>query len=346
MSVEITRRCPLSCPGCYAYSDGHLGAGVPLIRVRDFEGSQLIRGVLSLVDRHRPLHLSIVGGEPLIRWREISELLPALERRGIHTQVVTSAVRPIPLEWRSARRFTLVVSIDGLQPEHDRRRSPATYERILRHIRGQHITVHCTITRQMTRRAGYLSEFADFWSQRAEVQKIWISLYTPQSGEASPEVLPPDVRSRVIEELSALRRTFPKLELPPGLLQAFRLPPSHPGRCVFALTTHTISADLETVVTPCQLGGNPDCKQCGCIASAAMEAVSRHRLPIGIRAGAIYFASRAVGLRLKALQDVCLTFDSNDSWMDPGLRSSTLRQTRPLDRHQTARDRPEPEGAI
>ncbi len=344
MSIEITRRCPLSCPGCYAYGNGHLGTGGPLTRVQDFEGRQLVEGILSLVDRYRPLHLSIVGGEPLVRWREITELLPALEKRKIHTQVVTSAVRPIPHEWCHSRRFTLVVSIDGLQPEHDRRRSPATYERILRHIMGQNVTVHCTVTRQMTFRPGYLSEFVDFWSQRAEVQKIWISLYTPQSGEASPEILPPNVRSRVIEELSVLRKMFPKLELPPGLLQALRKPPSHPSRCVFALTTHTISADLETVVTPCQLGGNPDCKQCGCIASAAMEAVSRHRLPIGIRAGAIYFASRAVGLRLKALQG--FNFDSEDSRMDPAPRGSTPRQTRPLDRNQTAREEPEPEVAI
>ncbi len=346
MSIEITRRCPLSCPGCYAYSDGHLGAGGPLNQLRDFQGKELVEGILSLVDRHRPLHLSIVGGEPLVRWREITELLPALEKQKIHTQIVTSAVRPIPPEWRHARRFTLVVSIDGLQPEHDKRRSPATYEKILRNIAGQNITVHCTVTRQMTRRPGYLSEFVDLWSQRKEVQKIWISLYTPQSGEVSPEMLPPDIRSRVIEELFALRSLFPKLELPTGLLQAFRQPPLHPSRCVFAQTTHTISADLETVVRPCQLGGNPDCRQCGCIASAAMEAVNRHRLAIGIRAGAIYFVSRVLGLRLKALLGAGFTFDARDLRLDPGTSSSTLRQTRPLGRHQTDIEGAEPERAI
>jgi organic radical activating enzyme len=302
MSIEITRRCPLSCPGCYAYSDGHLGAAGPLSQLRDFEGAQLVAGVLSLVDHHRPLHLSIVGGEPLVRWREITELLPKLDKRGIHTQVVTSAVRPIPLEWRNARRFNLVVSIDGLQPEHDRRRAPATYERVLRHISGQTVTVHFTVTRQMTLRAGYLQEFVDFWTGRAEVRKIWVSLYTPQTGETSPEILPPEVRARVIGELSALKDLYPKLELPAALLQAYRCPPAGPGRCVFALTTRTVSADLTTVVTPCQLGGNPDCRQCGCIASAAMEAVSRHRLPLGIRTGAIYEVSRAIGLYLNALR--------------------------------------------
>jgi MoaA/NifB/PqqE/SkfB family radical SAM enzyme len=302
MSIEITRRCPLSCAGCYAYGNSHLGTAGSLAQISEFEGEQLVRGVLSLVDLHRPLHLSIVGGEPLIRWREITQLLPDLEMRGIHTQIVTSAVRPIPLEWRRARRLTLVVSIDGLPSEHDRRRAPATYDRVLGHIRGGAVTVHCTVTRQMTHRAGYLREFLGFWSEQPEVRKIWMSLYTPQIGEASSEILPPEVREGVISELSALKDEFCRLELPPGLLQAYRHPPPDPGHCVFALTTRTISADLRTIVIPCQLGGSPDCRQCGCIASAAMESINRHRLLFGIRTGTVYSISRALGLCLKTLR--------------------------------------------
>ena len=53
-------------------------------------------------------------------------------------------------------RITVVVSIDGLQPEHDVRRAPATYQRILKNIAGQKVTIHCTITGQMLKRPGYL----------------------------------------------------------------------------------------------------------------------------------------------------------------------------------------------
>ena len=302
MSIEITRRCPLSCPGCYAFSESHLGEAGSLRHVMDFEGDELVQRVLAIVDTHKPLHLSIVGGEPLVRYREITKLLPALEKRGIHTQIVTSAVRPIPPEWRQSRKLNIVVSIDGLQPEHDKRRSPATYEKILRHIEGHSITVHCTVTRQMTERAGYLREFVEFWTGRPEVVKIWTSLYTPQKGETSCEVLPPDIREQVISDLSRLRDEFRKLQLPGGLLSAFRIPPSSPDRCVFALTTQTISADLKTVVKPCQLGGRPDCAQCGCVAAAALEAVSRHRLPLGIRPGEIFAASRVLGLWFRNLR--------------------------------------------
>src|SRR5262245_28101887 len=133
LSIEITRECPLRCPGCYAYGDDHLGGNTTLREVRDYKGQELIDGVLALVDKHKPLHVSIVGGEPLVRYRELQTLLPLLADRGIYVQLVTSAVREIPLEWRGLPRFTVVVSIDGLQPEHDARRTPATYDRILKH---------------------------------------------------------------------------------------------------------------------------------------------------------------------------------------------------------------------
>src|SRR5262249_46179745 len=128
LSVEITRECPLRCPGCYAYEPDHLGQIGPLRELADHKGPALVDGLLALVRRHRPIHLSIVGGEPLVRFRELDILLPRLSRMGIEVQLVTSAVRPIPAHWAEIKDLHLVVSIDGLQPDHDRRRAPATYE--------------------------------------------------------------------------------------------------------------------------------------------------------------------------------------------------------------------------
>src|SRR5712691_5016867 len=109
LSIEITRECPLHCPGCYAYGDDHLGGEVTLREVRDLKGQALVDGILALVDRHRPLHVSLVGGEPLVRYRELNVLLPILAKRGIHAQLVTSAVREIPDEWRGLFRLSIVV---------------------------------------------------------------------------------------------------------------------------------------------------------------------------------------------------------------------------------------------
>ncbi len=103
LSIEITKECPLRCPGCYAYGDEHLGGDVTLSGLSDFKGDELVARFMSLVDRHRPLHVSIVGGEPLVRYRELGTILPRLAERGIHAQVVTSAVRPIPREWAGLR---------------------------------------------------------------------------------------------------------------------------------------------------------------------------------------------------------------------------------------------------
>ncbi len=302
LSIEITRECPLKCPGCYAFGDDHLGGLLQPRQVQDYRGQDLVDGVLRLVDEHRPIHLSLVGGEPLVRFRELSALLPMLETRGVHTQIVTSAVRPIPMEWREVRKLNIVVSIDGLQPEHDSRRAPATYERILKNIEGHRITVHCTVTRQMTEREGYLREFVQLWSGNNGVRKIWMSLFTPQVGATSREMLPPASRESVIGTLRRLREEFPKLEMPEELLAVYRVPPQAPDDCMFARTTRTVAADLEHTVSPCQFGGNPDCSQCGCMASAALGAVDRHRVLPGIRVGMIYSLSYRIGQLLKRMR--------------------------------------------
>jgi organic radical activating enzyme len=299
LSIEITRECPLSCPGCYAYGEDHLGGGIRLREVRDYKGQELVDRILGLIDRHRPLHVSLVGGEPLVRYRELNTLLPILSKRGIFTQVVTSAVREIPAEWRGLDRLQIVVSIDGLQPEHDVRRAPATYERILKHIAGQKIIVHCTVTKQQARRQGYLEEFLRFWSERAEIERIWMSLYTPQVGEVSEERLDGLVREQVVADLWKLSSLYPKLQLPKAALEVYANPPRSPDHCIFAQATTTISANLETAITPCQFGGVPDCSNCGCLASAGLEAIARHRVLGVIPVGAVFTGSVRIGQHVR-----------------------------------------------
>lgn len=295
LSIEITRECPLRCPGCYAYEAGHLGGGVTLRELNDRKGQELIDGVLEVVRRLRPLHLSIVGGDPLVRYRELETMVPMLLQSGIHVQIVTSAFRPWPTEWSKLPHMNVVVSIDGLQPQHDERRKPATYERILKNIAGQKITIHSTITGPLIKRPGYLHEFVQFWSPRPEIHKIWFSLFTPQKGDSLPEILTSAERKQVMEELLVLRKQFPKIDMPEGLIKQIATPPHSPEECVFALTTQTISADLKTKIMPCQFGGNPDCQSCGCIASLGLAAVAGHKLGGIIPVGAIFRSSVKIG---------------------------------------------------
>ena len=296
LSLEITKECPLRCPGCYAYSPEHIGPLTTLRQLSDYRGHDLVSATVAVVRRLRPVHVSIVGGEPLVRYRELCELLPLLDRMGVEVQLVTSAVRPIPEEWKSIPSLHLVVSIDGLAPEHDRRRTPATYDRILKHIAPHRITVHCTVTRQMLARPGYLAGFSRFGSDRPEARKIWFSIYTPQEGDRSPERLLPQDREILFEELSAAAQ-FPKVHLPRMVLDGYRHPPRSPQECTFARLTTCLSADLKTRVTPCQFGGRPVCEECGCIASAAMHALAGLKLGGIISVSAILNASIRLGGR-------------------------------------------------
>ena len=73
---------PTECPGCYAYGDTHLGGGVNLRELSDLRGDALVDGVLDLVASISRIHVSLVGGEPMVRHRELSRILPALSEMG------------------------------------------------------------------------------------------------------------------------------------------------------------------------------------------------------------------------------------------------------------------------
>jgi MoaA/NifB/PqqE/SkfB family radical SAM enzyme len=295
LSIEITKECPLRCPGCYAFDAAHLGNSTLLRQLSDFKGDELVSRILALLDEHKPLHVSLVGGDPFVRYRELEQLIPQIEARGIHTQIVTSAFRVIPADWRKYKKLNVVVSIDGLQPEHDERRKPATYERILKNIIGAQVTIHSTITSQIASRPGYLKEFLAFWSANPAIKKIWFSLFTPQRGALDPEILSPDQRMTVMNELRRLRPLFPKLDMHDIVIDEIASPPFSPEECIFARTTETISADLTTQITPCQFGGDPDCSQCGCIASMGLAAVGHYKVVSNLTAGHLFMASARIG---------------------------------------------------
>jgi sulfatase maturation enzyme AslB (radical SAM superfamily) len=302
LSIEITRECPLSCPGCYAYGDSHLRGGITLSELNDLRGDDLVGGVLELVRKHRPLHVSLVGGEPMVRHRELSRILPVLSDMGVFTLVVTSGVIPVPMEWMKLPRVRLAISVDGLPEHHNIRRKPATYERILKNIEGREVNVHWVITRPMLERAGYLDEYVEFWSARPEVNRIWVSVYTPQVGEQSPEILTPDDRVVLARQLPSLALRHRKFLFNEGLAQAFLRPPKNPDVCVFAKMSANYSADFETHVEPCVFGGTPDCSQCGCAISSGLHWISGIRLAGPVKVDHFITGSVRVGLLMNRLR--------------------------------------------
>ena len=311
LSIEITRECPLSCPGCYAYNENHLGGNVILRELNDYRGDELVKRVLGLVERHRPIHVSLVGGEPMIRHRELNKILPALGSQSVHTLLVTSGIIPIPPEWMKIPLLRVAISVDGLPEDHDIRRKPATYERILTNIANCTVNVHWVITRPMMHRRGYLEEYISFWSSRPEVNRIWASTYTPQVGEQSPEMLSPAEKGDLLAQLSALTQRYPKFLNSAGIMEAFRRPPSNPDACLFSSMSTNYSADLQTRVEPCVLGGTPDCTQCGCAASVGLHAVSSVKVAGPITVNHFIRASMFLG---KCIATVRKSLDAPERW--------------------------------
>jgi organic radical activating enzyme len=302
LSIEITRECPLRCPGCYAYGESHLGGDVTLRELHDLRGDALVNGVLGLVRKHKPLHVSLVGGEPLVRHRELSRILPPLGEMGVFTLVVTSGVIPIPADWMKIPRLRVAVSVDGLPEHHDVRRAPATYERILKNLQGREVNIHWVVTRPMLARPGYLEEYVSFWSQRPEVNRIWVSVYTPQLGEQSPETLLSEDRDSLARQLPALYRRYPKLLFNDGMARAFLEPPASPEHCLFSKMSSNYSADLSTRVEPCVFGGSPDCSQCGCTISSALHWIRSVKLAGPLKIDHFVGGSIGIGLLVNRLR--------------------------------------------
>jgi hypothetical protein len=148
---------------------------------------------------------------------------------------------------------------------------------------------------------GYLEEYLKFWSARPEVNRIWLSVYTPQVGESTPEMLTPENRRSLAEQLPALSRRYPKLELPDGMAAAFVNTPASPDDCIFSRMSVNYSADFKTRVEPCIFGGNPDCSQCGCSISAGLHWVGGLPVAGPVKVRSLVYGSMAIGSMVNKL---------------------------------------------
>ena len=111
----------------------------------------------------------------------------------------------------------------------------------------------------------------------------------------------PEQRRDVMDTLLDLRRVYPKLDMAEAVIREIAHPYQNPSECIFAQTTNIVSADLKTKVTPCQFGGDPDCSQCGCIATLGLAAVGHHRVAGPLTAGHLFHVSDKVGRTWRSL---------------------------------------------
>ena len=218
LSIEITRECPLHCPGCYAYGDDHLGggdhaAGGPRSQRPGARGwrprARRSPSPDSSVDRRRRAARALPRAE--------HPAAAACPNAGFTCRSSRAPCARLPLEWRHLPRLTLVGLDRRPTAGTRRRRTPATYERILKHIAGHQINVHCTITRQQVNRPGYIDEFLEFWSARPEVRKIWYQpLHAADRRESPRNASGPPTGSASSTICMPCGSAIPKLEVPKG----------------------------------------------------------------------------------------------------------------------------------
>jgi len=85
LSIEITKECPLRCLDA-THLTKHIWEGRSSSPALGLPREELVRRVLALADEYEPLHVSLVGGDPLVGYREWSRFCWA-GGSGIHTQV-------------------------------------------------------------------------------------------------------------------------------------------------------------------------------------------------------------------------------------------------------------------
>lgn len=117
LELQITDACNLRCLHCYIGETGQNELTPEQVRalLREFEEMQGLR-------------VLITGGEPLVhtRFHEINEMLPDFFIRKV---LFTNGVLLKKEELRALKVDEIQVSIDGLEPAHDRLRGSGTFKR-------------------------------------------------------------------------------------------------------------------------------------------------------------------------------------------------------------------------
>jgi hypothetical protein len=85
------------------------------------------------------------------------------------------------------------------------------------------------------------------------------------------------------------------VDLPRAVLDGYLTPPDSPASCIFAQSTTCISADLESRITPCQFGGTPACRECGCMASSGLASIGRYEVAGLVPVSSLFSISRRIG---------------------------------------------------
>ncbi len=244
-TFDLTDACPLRCGHCYFYArpagQGALPPAVYLARLEKLRAAHELSTALWL------------GGEPLLQ----PELLLAATAVFPRNAVVTSGLLPIPRELKAG----VLVSIDGLEPEHDRLRGRGTYRRVLRRLgelRGRPFALQLTLTALTLGALDGLERL----KEETGCSGVLVGFFTGR--EPSPFAIGAAARSRAVDRLLELAASVPGLLLnPPASLELLRRRGALAAACAYRRGDLAFDVRLERKL-PCAYGGAADCRTCGC----------------------------------------------------------------------------------
>src|SRR3989344_1357841 len=284
LSVEITQVCPMECPDCYVPVIKSGPHGLPI------EGWVKI---ISDAVKAGAVHLTIVGGEPGARRKELHHVV------GITpiTWIITTFFYEMGTFVKNGRQspVTYVVSIDGPDEMHNRLRGvPGLADRARRQILlGRekasalgHVFAVFSHTVLMSANAGEMERLIWQLDGFPGIDGMVFSTATPPIGESLPEWAPTDAqRADFVELLLKLRQMGARINMSEA--QIGTLHPDHtatysPAMC--AIANRVISYDFHGKPKgQCIFGPEADCSHCGCVVNSLIDPfhqIAASRLPL------------------------------------------------------------------
>ena len=310
LSIEITKECPLRCPGCYAFDAAHLGSDTlapPALRLQGTTSSSPASS--PFVDERKPLHVSLVGGDPL---RPLSRARAAAFPR---SKPAASTPRSSPAPSAScppsgARlQKTKRRRLHRRPPARARRAPQACHLRAhpQEHPRAPSVTIHSTITSQIASNAPAISKSSSpsGAANPAIAQRSGSASSLPSAGATDPR--DPHPRATRSSSLNELRRLLPplypcstcrtssstKLPLRPKAPKSVSLlEPPKPSPPISKRRSRPASSVATRTV-----------RNAADIASMGLAAVGHFRVAGPLTAGNIFLASERFGKLWKRLKD-------------------------------------------
>jgi MoaA/NifB/PqqE/SkfB family radical SAM enzyme len=197
--VNVTNACNLACRHCFVFRDDN--PNQPRDKMDD---ATMLHQLRVLRDRHGIRTMLFMGGEPMIRWKLVSQALALFE----FSSIVTNGTYGIP----SAPGTLVTVSLDGPEELNDPIRGEGVFQKVKQavHARdpddGTIVMLQMAVTRE---NAPGIEEFVEEVTDWP-IDGIAFTFYVPTENDMGPLVWR-DLRERdeVVQRVIELKGKYP-----------------------------------------------------------------------------------------------------------------------------------------